>query len=570
MKKGKRAVLAGLMTCIFAIGSSFTQLKAMAAEGEISAATAAAMAEDYYSIEPLDDGLLSFSDYYDKYSAESFSDKQIHISGTDYISAENGDFSDRSFTDSNGGTRDGVLLWNSTDGEVTYRFEVPETANYCLQIDYCPMVSASSDIEFELMLDGALPYDAASRLKLGRVWVNEQDIYKDSRGNQVRPSQMQTTMWKSCFIGDPDGLFSEPLFFHLEKGVHEIKLSSEKAQLAIAELCFRAPEKFPTYSEYVSGTGASVSVEGTASALFRIEGENAVYKSDPTLYPTYDNSSYLASPSDPCKMVYNTLGSGNWKKAMQTVTWEIPEDKVGAGGWYKIGIKARQDQIRGFYSCRRIYVDSVKFNYNTDWSVVSPKSGGDYIYVYLEGGKAHTITMEAVPGEIGDYLRRLDGIVTELNTYYRKVLMITGPAPDKYTDYYVHEKIPELVDRFSSISDELKDVQKGIEKLSGTSGSEAAALENMAVILDKCTAKPLRIPSYLAQIKDGSASLSAWLRDNRDQPLEVDYIEFASADRSFSSCKEKLGKSLKFSFDAFIGSFFGCHWDAIRLRWSRR
>ena len=565
MRRNFRALAAGLLTCIFAVGSSIGELKAFAAADEPSAAEIAVMTADYYSIEPLDEELPSFGDYYDKYCAESFSEKQIHINNKDSIVSEIGDISTGSFTDSNGETKDGVLLWNSSDGEVTYRFETAETGNYCLEIDYCPMVSASSDIEFELTLDGELPYDAASRLKLGRVWVNEHEIYKDSRGNQVRPPQVQTTMWKKCFLGDPDGLFSQPLFFHLDKGVHEIKLTSEKAQLAIAELCFRAPEKLPAYSEYAAEAGASVSVEGTASALFRIEGENAVYKSDPTLYPTYDNSSYLASPSDPCKMVYNTLGSGNWKKALQEVTWEIPEDKVGAGGWYKIGIKARQDKIRGFYSCRRIYIDgevpceeldSVKFRYDTDWSVVSPKSGGEYIYAYLEGGKAHTLTMEAVPGEIGSYLRRLEDVVTELNTYYRKVLMITGPAPDKYTDYYVHEKIPELVDRFGSISDELKDVQKGIEALSGTSGSEAAALENMAVILDKCTKKPLRIPSYLSQIKDGSASLSAWLRDNRDQPLEVDYIEFASADRSFSSCKEKPGKALKFSFDAFIGSFF--------------
>ncbi len=565
MKSNLRAFAAGLLTCIFAVGSSLNGMKAFAADEEASAATMAAMAADYYSIEPLDDGVPSFSEYYDKYSAESFADEQICINGTDYISAENGEFSAGGFTDSIGETRSKALLWNSSGGEVTYRFEAPETANYCLEIDYCPMISASSDIEFGLTLDGELPYDTASRLKLSRVWVNEQEIYKDKRGNQVRPSQVQTTMWKSCFFGDTDGLFSEPLFFHLDKGVHEIRLSSEKAQLAIAGLCFRAPEKLPTYSEYAADAGAAVSVEGTASALFRIEGENALYKSDPTLYPTYDNSSYLASPSDPCKMVYNTLGSGNWKKALQTVTWEIPEDKVSEGGWYKIGIKARQDQIRGFHSVRRIYIDGkvpceeleqVRFGYDTDWSVVSPKSSGDYIYVYLEGGKAHTITMETVPGEIGEYLRRLDGIVAELNTYYRKVLMITGPSPDKYTDYYVHEKIPELVDRFSSISAELKAVQNSIEKLSGTSGSEAASLENMAVILDKCTAKPLRIPSYLSQIKDGSASLSAWLRDNRDQPLEVDYIEFASADRSFSSCKEKLGKSLKFSFDAFIGSFF--------------
>ena len=164
--------------------------------------------------------------------------------------------------------------------------------------------------------------------------------------------------------------------------------------------------------------------------------------------------------------------------------------------------------------------------------------------------------MECVPGEIGDSLRKLDDVVADLNTYYRKVLMITGPSPDQYTDYYVHEKIPELVSEFERISGELKQIQSDIEDLSGSSGSEASALENMTVILDKCTAKPLKIPSYLSQIKDNITSISSWMRDYRDQPLEVDYIEFASADKSFTSCDKKLGKSLSFSWNAFIGSFF--------------
>ena len=53
-------------------------------------------------------------------------------------------------------------------------------------------------------------------------------------------------------------------------------------------------------------------------------------------------------------------------------------------------------------------------------------------------------------------MRQLDAIVLDLNTYYRKIVMITGPEPDKYTDYYVHEKIPELVGEFQRISGELK------------------------------------------------------------------------------------------------------------------
>ena len=565
MKRAFRAAAAAFLTCIFASGSSVGVLKAAAEANEPSAATAAAMAEDYYHIDDKDMNMTTFSEYYDLHSADARPDDEIFIKGSSFVSAENGDISAGSFTDSSGDTRKDTLLWNSLSGEVTYDFEVAESGVYCLEASYCPMISSSSSIELKVEIDGEIPYDTASSLYLSQVWVNEKDIYTDSRGNQVRPTQVQTEMWQKCFFGDRNGLFSEPLFFALEKGEHTLKLSSERAKLAIESLCFRNPEKLPSYSEYKASVGASVTPESTASASFKIEGEKAVYKSDPTLYPTYDNTSYLASPSDPCKVVYNTIGSGSWRKALQSATWDIPADKVGSGGWYKIGIKARQDQIRGFCSARRIYIDgevpcseldSVKFRYDTDWSVVSPKSGGDNIFVWLEGGKDHTITLEAVPSDISEYLRRLEADVNELNTYYRKVLMITGPSPDKYTDYYVHEKIPELVDKFSSISAELKDVQKGIEKLSESSGSEAAALENMAVILDKCVDKPLKIPSYLSQIKDSITSLSAWMRDNRDQPLEVDYIEFATADRSFTSCEEKLGKSLKFGFDAFIGSFF--------------
>lgn len=522
-------------------------------------------AADYYSIEPFDSGLLSFSEYYDLYSGEVRTESEIILDKDDISEIVSGDITTGSFTSDDGEQRDNVILWNSADGSVVFELDVPETGNYCISADYCPMLSGSLDIELKMEIDGKLPYDMASRMTLGRVWTDEHEIYTDIRGNQVRPSQVQRTMWKSSVFGDADGLFSEPLFFCLEKGRHELRISSERAQLAIDSIKLFSPEELPTYSEYAASAEASVTVEETPSTLFRIEGENAMYKSDPTLYPTYDNSSYLASPADPRKMVYNTIGSGSWKKALQTVTWEIPEEAIGSGGWYRIGIKARQDQIRGFDSNRRIYIDGkvpcreldrVEFAYDTDWSVVTPKSGGEDIYVWLSGGMPHTIALEAVTGDIGEYLRRLEGVIKELNAYYRKVLMITGPSPDKYTDYYVHEKIPELVDRFGSISSELRDIQNGIEELSGSKGTEAAALENMAVILDKCTAKPLRIPSYLSQIKDSITSLSAWMRDNRDQPLEIDYIEFASADREFSDCDEKLGKSLKFGFDAFIGSFF--------------
>ncbi|MCM1131907.1 MAG: extracellular solute-binding protein [Ruminococcus flavefaciens] len=517
--------------------------------------SAIAEGADYYCIEP-ESPYVDFDDYYNMYCNENRPDSRITVAGTDYISADGG-FSVGSYG-SDGETRDNVLIWESGTGEISYNINVTETGIYCLGVNYFPIESDSPEIELAIRIDDEIPYDTASRIVLKRVWINDNDIYTDSRGNQVRPSQVQHGMWQECTVKDPDGLFSEPLFFYLTEGVHKISFSSERAEFALESFEFFNPAVTESYK-------TPPDLESSASNIFRIEGENALYKSDAVLSPTYDNSSCKASPADPVKVVYNTIGAdGSWKDSLQSLTWVISAEEVQEGGWFRLGIKARQNQMRGLYSNRRILIDGetpcreleqVKFYYDKDWSITTPQTeSGEDIYVYLEGGMNHTITMECVTGEIGESLRKLDSVVDRLNEYYRKILMVTGPYPDKYTDYYVQEKIPGLVDGLDGISRELRDIQAEIETVS--TGSEVALLGNMAVILDKCVEKPLKIPDYLSQIKENITSVSAVMRDYCEQPLEIDYIEFATCDRQFEDCKEGIFESIWFAFKSFAGSFF--------------
>ncbi len=514
----------------------------------------------------------SYSDYYDTYCNENRPDTEIIVYGADFIAADcenysvdvaRGDVGIISTQESV--PTDGTLVWDCENGSFTYAIDVPETGIYCIDISYCPLISNASEITLSLAIDGEVPYDTASRLSLNKVYQNSEEIRTDDSGNQIRPTQEQTEIWQETWIGDVDGLFNDPLIFYLEKGEHEITLEATKGYLAIEYMRFATPEDVDTYDAYVASVDASVSLEDTPTTLVRIEGENAVYKSDSVLYPTYDNSTSSISPSDPKHMLYNTIGSGNWDKALQTITWQIDAGTLSGDGWYKLGIKARQEDMRGFYSNRRIYVDGqvlceeldqVKFYYDTSFQVTSvTDEEGEDIYVYLTADEDHIITLEAIPGEIGEYMRQLDAIVLDLNTYYRKIVMITGPEPDKYTDYYVHEKIPEIVDEFERLSTALKEIQAGIESLSGSSGSEAASLESMTVILDKCVESPLKIPNYLSQIKDYITSLSSWMRDYRDQPLEVDYLEIASPDQDFAEIKSGFWNSLVYSWRRFIASW---------------
>ena len=567
--KGRRLSVR-LMSLLLAalLSSQAAMLSAYAYEAPVVDTAVLTMADD--ASVPLYVEQETYSDYYDMYAGEHRPDQEVLIPGTDTLSMNFAE-GDAVSTGSCGAeygqeNKDDVLIWNAAEGSVSYQLDVPETGVYCLEASYLPIPSNMANIEFSILIDGKVPYDTASRATLNKVYENEGEIEVDSRGNQVRPAQKQVGMWMKTPLRDVDGLFNEPLFFYLEEGSHELTLDIKKGYFALESLRLFNPDSLPSYADYKNSVSAGTSVEATPSTLIRIEGEAAAYKSDSTLYPTTDNSSYLASPSNPAKTVYNTIGSGNWTKAMQTITWTIPASELTSDGWYKIGMKARQATMRGLYSNRRIYVDGevlcnemdqVKFYYDTDWQLVSPTdANGEELYIYLEGGQDHTITMEVMPGEIGESMRVLDAAVLDINTYYRKILMITGPSPDKYTDYYVHEKIPELLDEFKRLSADLKQIKNDIETMAGSEGSEAASLERMYLVLDNCVKEPLKIPDYQSQIKDNITALSAWMYDYRGQPLELDYIEIASADREFSSVKENAFKSFGFGCKRFFSSFF--------------
>ena len=72
------------MSCIVTASGCGGILSALAADNEndeyvVSSETLAAMEEDYYTIEPIDSDMLSFSDYYDLYSSVNRPDRAIEL-----------------------------------------------------------------------------------------------------------------------------------------------------------------------------------------------------------------------------------------------------------------------------------------------------------------------------------------------------------------------------------------------------------------------------------------------------------------------------------------------------------
>lgn len=499
----------------------------------------------------------SYTNYVKKYTDAARPDKTVEVLGKDYDPAS---VTDAQITVTTVDGENDVMQWANQEGSVSWTVNIPETGVYNIKMIYEALESNTNDVEFSLLIDGESPYATASRITLSKRWINESEIKQDSRQNDIRPGQISTPCWQETPLEDIDGLFNEPLEFYMEAGEHTITFESEKAEFAVKSFTFyqyEAPAAYtaPSDSDLTQAQGQKIT----------LEGETAAYKSSRTLYPTSDKSSYLTSSangSSPTKTRYNTIGSGSWTQSTQTVTWEFNVDKAG---YYKIGIRGRQDQMRGMYSNRRLYVNGevpcleanqIKFYYDTDWSITTPKSeNGDDLYFYLQAG-TNTISLEAVPGEIGEIMGNLDELVYNINSYYRQIRQITGPDPDEYNNYMIDTAIPSIVPDFKEYAQTLRDKKAEIEKLSGSGGTEAETLEKMAIVLDKCIKKPDLIPEMMSQIKDNITSVSSFVNQYREQPLEVDMIEVATSDQDFTSCDKSFFGSLGFGFKGFIGSFF--------------
>ena len=505
----------------------------------------------------------SYNKYYEKYQNESKPTEEIKIAAKDYVQNDGAELKVSSVDGKND-----VLEWANVNGKVTWSVNVPKAGIYHILVSYRAREDEKINTNthnFELQLDGQFPFESAERIELSKRWDNE-EIKQDWQGNDILPSQNEIYSWLTSPINDSDGLFNEPLYFYFTAGTHEISLIGEKANIYIESFTLYNDKELPSYNDIKP---SEADVKSSADALaepLRIEGEAALYKTHQILQPTSDTSSYLTSPFDPVLKKYNTIGKGNWKYSGQTITWET---EVPADGYYKISMRVRQNQLKGFYSTRRIYIDGevpckeldeYSFFYSLDWqNVTLQKKDADGnkedMYFFLKKGK-HTIAMETIPGAIGSTMRSLEDVLSDINTYYRKILMITGPNPDEYTDYDILNQIPDLKENFERIIKTLYDEKNKYETLAGVSGSEAATLQETAVILQKCLDKPRKIPLKLNTIKESISTLSSWMSDYRNQPLELDYIEVGTENTKYASTKQNGFVSFWYGIKSFIGSFY--------------
>ena len=448
-----------------------------------------------------------------------------------------------------------VLLWNSQKGKIDIPVTISESGLYQITLTYCAMEGKERELEYKLAIDGAVPFRGADALSFTRCFVNEgeKDSFdQDNQGNDIRPVSQEVFIWQEAPLRDKDGLHTAPYQFYLEKGAHELTLECVREPIAIKSVTLSGMKESPSYQAMPTAV---------TGVLDKYQAELGTRRSHPSLTPANDRTNPANEPSDPVKIRLNSISSSAFKYSGQWVEWTV---NVQEEGYYKLGVRYKQGDLRGLFVSRRILVngelpfkeaENLHFGYDGDWQFCYfGGQEGEYLFHLNQG--TNRIRMEVTLGEFAPIVSNIQDQVFELNDMYRRIVMITGAYPDIYRDYKLQSTVPGMIDCFTNVSKELRGQLAIIESTIGKKGSEAVIIEELCEMLDSFVKRPNTIPERLTKFKDNISSLASWMLTIKEQPMSLDYLVVASPEQKAPEYKANFFQKATYEVAAFLGSFF--------------
>ena len=454
------------------------------------------------------------------------------------------------------------VLFTDDGSFVSWTVDVPEEGFYNLELDYIAVPSRNVNMERIIYINGKIPFSGADILTFQRIWHDGAEIRQDNQGNQIRPTQEEIFDWQTVRFKSDSGYEVEPYRFYFKKGVNTIALESTNEPMAIRSLSLVPVEKIDTYQEYLAKQPCAPSAASSPFQI-KVQGEDSVRRSDPSLFARYDRSSPVTEPYSVKNTVFNYSGGDSWKNAGQWIDWEMD---VPESGWYTISIQARQLYQRGYVACRSLYIDgkipfdgvkAIEFGYSSDWNLVtlSDKEKTPYQF-YLEKGK-HTVRMEVTLGLIGPVINQLEDSVFRLNLIYRTILVLTGTQPDAFRDYEIDKAYPDEVEAMGLEAKRLYKMVDDFVKITGQKSDKIASAQTLAVQLEEFHKNPHKIAKTFQNFKDNITSMGSSILSLTESKLDVDFIQLDAVCDGFvpSAPKANFANKAKHEAVSFITSF---------------
>ncbi|TSB47973.1 extracellular solute-binding protein [Alkalicoccobacillus porphyridii] len=480
----------------------------------------------------------------------------IRVEGEHYVTVDGDGF--EVVEDADG--IDGSAIITPEEGSISWEVSIENPGLYNMRVHYYPMEGKSSAIERELEINGEVPFDGARFILFDRLWDNEHDDFKrDNRDNDLRPRQVERPDWLEAPFRDSEGYYNEPYFFHFEEGVQTFTLTSKREPMMIDYIELYQHVPATNYQEKKAEYEAN-GIEPTEGQYIKVQAEDAVAKSSPTLFPLTDRSSPTVQPYHVSKLRVNTIGGVNWKQPGQWIEWEVDVEEEGL---YQIALKSKQDQLRGLYASRSITINgeqpfeelnNMRFNYNLDWRTDVLGDDEDTYLFHLEEG-TNRIRMTVTLGDIAPLLRTIESSVLELNDMYRNIIMITSNTPDPLRDYQLDRRIPDMIDVFEEQASTIQEVAEYLEESTGERSDKVAVLHSTVTQLEAMIKDPDTIARRLESFKLNVGGLGTWIQTVREQPLTLDYLVVSSPGEELPRAEANTIERTQHEVGAFFASY---------------
>ena len=461
----------------------------------------------------------------------------------------------------------GKAVYVDDTGKIVWNVNVPDTGFYYMEVEYFPIQNKATSIERTFAIDGEVPFSEARYLAFTKVWKEQYpedgEFEKDYAGNDVRPDKIEVPEWRTVTVFDTDGIFTDPLKFHMEKGEHEISFTALREPMIIKSIRFYPAEESKSYADILAEYESKGYKEVSENASIKIQAEKPAATSDQTLYPLSDRTSAITEPQHAAHLLLNTIGSDKWSTPGQWIRYTFTPTESGL---YTIVLRYKQDLLEGMFTSRRLYINgeipfeeagSLRFNYGDNWQVVAlATDDGEELQFYFEAGKEYDIALEVCMGDLGPVVNEVADIVASLNADYLKILQLTGAVPDEYRDYGFGRVIPQTIRDLAKQKTRLEDVLETINTTNGMKGSQVSTIEDIIRVLSDMTSGEDKIAKNVEPLKTYIGNLGTWILNCRTQPLEVDYLLLQAASQEKPEPLESFWASLTHEFKSFIASFF--------------
>lgn len=451
-------------------------------------------------------------------------------------------------------------LYTGEEGYCQWSVDIKEPGNYNILVRYMPDKGKGAPIERVLYIDEKMPFPEGTNVIFKRAWENAHEIKTDNRGNDIYPMQVEALIFLEKKIENPsehNGSFSG---FYLTEGEHRIKLKSIKEPMIIDYIKIYI-DKTPTYRQLEEiykdkGYGAAGN-----DIIIKVQGEDAIFKSDSSIRAKNDRSSPKTEPSSPLYVKLNSFGGDSWKLPGEWAVWEFD---VPESGLYKVTIKYKQNYNRSLFSTRRFEVDgivpcsemnNITFTYHSGWDNKTIGEEGKPYLIYLKKGN-HRIKLEATTGEMSRFFDSAVNSLKILNNAYSKIFVIIGAVPDPYRDYQLEKRIPEVFETFKEQIVMLSKISMELQELTGKRGSEITALENLVYQMNEMVKDPDSVRDRIVNFKSNLGALGGWVLSLKEQPLLIDYFLISSPDGEIPSAEANIFGKIIYELKCLAYSYF--------------